>query len=273
MAKEKSYGVRERMDEPADDFDAAIEALQYRGFAVVPNALPHERVADLNNRLDAVYAQQCEEVGGEENLLAISDADIVRCPLAYDDTFLDVALNPAIIEVAKRLIGPNVLLLMQNGVINRPERVQVQTSWHRDLNYQHWVCSRPLAISAMVCLEDFNEETGGTVYLAGSHKAEAMPSEAALSSLHQTPPAKAGSVVLFDSMVFHRAGINRSGRIRRGINHVIGAPILAQAVDIPNMRKKSTPSDPFVAGYLGYRWNPAPSVAEWRQKKIGANRA
>ena len=190
MAREKSYGVRERMDEPADDFDAAIEALQYRGFAVVPNALPHERVADLNSRLDAIYAQQCEEVGGEENLLAISDADIVRCPLAYDDTFLDLALNPAIIEVAKRLIGPNVLLLMQNGVINRPERVQVQTSWHRDLNYQHWVCSRPLAISAMVCLEDFTEETGGTVYLAGSHKAEAMPSESALSSLHQTLPRR-----------------------------------------------------------------------------------
>jgi ectoine hydroxylase-related dioxygenase (phytanoyl-CoA dioxygenase family) len=272
MATEKSYGVRERAAEPADEFDAAIEAIQYHGFAVVPNALPHERVVELNKRLDAVYAQQCDEVGGEKNLLEISDADIVRCPLAYDDVFLDLALNPAIVQVAKRLIGPNVLLLMQNGVINRPERVQVQTSWHRDLNYQHWVCSRPLAISAMVCLEDFNEETGGTIYLAGSHKVEAMPSEAALSSFYQTPLAKAGSIVLFDSMVFHRAGINRSGRVRRGINHVIGTPILAQAVDIPNMRRKSTPLDPFVAGYLGYRWNPAPSVAEWRQKKIEAKR-
>lgn len=272
MATEKSYGVRERTAEPIDDFDAAIEAMQYQGFAIIPNALSHESVAELNKRLDTVYAQQCEEIGGEENLLAISDADIVRCPLAYDDAFLDLALNPAIIQVAKRLIGPNVLLLMQNGVINRPERVQIQTSWHRDLNYQHWVCSRPLAISAMVCLEDFNEETGGTIYLAGSHKVEAMPSEAALSSYYQTPPAKAGSIVLFDSMVFHRAGINRSGRVRRGINHVVGTPILAQAVDIPNMRRGTAPSDPFVAGYLGYRWNPAPSVAEWRQKKIEAKR-
>ncbi len=64
---------------------------------------------------------------------------------------------------------------MQNGVINRPERVQAQTGWHRDLNYQHWVPSKPLAVSALVCLEDFNVETGGTAFLPSSHKFEAFP--------------------------------------------------------------------------------------------------
>lgn len=167
-----------------------------------------------------------------------------------------------------QLAPTSVVLLMQNGVINRPDRAQAQTAWHRDLNYQHWVSSRPIAISAMVCLEDFTEETGGTVFLAASHKIEPMPSETILRSAGETPKAYAGSIVLFDSMVFHRAGINQSKRVRRGINHVVGAPILAQTIDIPRMRGNSAPADPLIAGYLGFRWNPVASVANWRRNKI-----
>jgi ectoine hydroxylase-related dioxygenase (phytanoyl-CoA dioxygenase family) len=265
---EKTYGVRERSPEPKDDIGVASEMLQSRGFAVVPNAFSSEQVGQLNERLEEVYARQCAEVGGEEALFKISDADIVRCPLAYDDTFLDVALHPVIVGTARRMIGPSVVLLMQNGIINRPDRTQAQTAWHRDLNYQHWVSSRPIAISAMVCLEDFTEETGGTVFLAGSHKIEPMPSETILRSASETPRASAGSIVLFDSMVFHRAGINRSKLVRRGINHVVGAPILAQTIDIPRMMSNNAPADPLTADYLGFRWNPFASVANWRRNKI-----
>lgn len=268
--KEKSYGVRERSPEPIDELGVAVELLQSRGYAVLEDAFSPEQVAELNDRLEAVYARQCEEVGGEDSLFRISDADIVRCPLAYDEMFLDVALHPLIVGAAQRIIGPSVVLLMQNGVINRPDRKQAQTAWHRDLNYQHWVSSRPIAISAMVCLEDFTEQTGGTVFLAGSHKIEPMPSECILKSAGETPLARAGSIVLFDSMVFHRAGLNRSGRVRRGINHVVGAPILAQTIDIPRMTGDRAPSDPFVAGYLGFRWNPVASVASWRKNKISS---
>lgn len=276
MKNEKAYGVFEQAKVPQSALDNALEALVCRGFAVLEHALPAADVADLNARLEAVYAKQCDEVGGEDNLMALGDADIVRLPLAYDRAFLDLALHPAITEAARRLIGPNVVLMMQNGVINRPERTQAQTAWHRDLNYQHWVSSRPLAISAMICLEDFTEETGGTIFLAGSHKVEAMPSEALLTAAGETPRAGAGSIVLFDSMVFHRTGINRSSRVRRGINHVIATPIMGQVIDTPRMLERmlgtSAPSDPFVAGYLGYRWNPVENVTEWRRRKLAAIR-
>jgi ectoine hydroxylase-related dioxygenase (phytanoyl-CoA dioxygenase family) len=270
MQSQKEYGVRERTKEPVDALEIALETLVCHGFAVLKDVFSHDQVSDLNERLESVYARQCAEVGGEDKLLAIGDTDIVRLPLAYDSKFLDLALHPAITEAARRLIGPNVVLMMQNGVINRSERLQAQTAWHRDLNYQHWVCSRQLAISAMVCLEDFTEETGGTIFLAGSHKIEPMPSQALINSAAETPRADAGSIVLFDSMTFHRSGVNRSGRVRRGINHVVGAPIMGQVIDVPRMLGDDAPLDPFVAGYLGYRWNPAESVANWRRKKLAA---
>jgi hypothetical protein len=62
--------------------------------------------------------------------------------------------------------------------------------------------------------------------------------------------------------------VNRSGRIRRAVNHVIGAPILAQQVDIPAMLDAQPPADPWLAGYLGYRWNPMRDVSAWRRQRI-----
>jgi hypothetical protein len=52
------------------------------------------------------------------------------------------------------------------------------------------------------------------------------------------------------------------------VNHVIGAPILAQQVDIPSMLARDAPDDAWLAGYLGYRWNPTRDVSAWRRARI-----
>lgn len=245
-----------------------VDEIRFRGFAAVPSVLHDTEIQRLNTLIDEIYARQCEEVGGEDKLVAMNDADIARCLLAYSEEYMALALNPLLISVAKTLLGDNIVLLMQNGIINRPDRPQFQTNWHRDLNYQHWVSTQPLAISALVCLEDFSPETGGTTFLPGSHRFEHFPSNELVERYEVTPSLPAGSIILFDSMVFHRAGVNRSSRIRRAVNHVLGAPVLAQQVDMPAMLARPCPPDPWLAGYLGYRWNPKSNVSEWRRQRI-----
>jgi ectoine hydroxylase-related dioxygenase (phytanoyl-CoA dioxygenase family) len=271
MGEFGSYGVvaaPNAADGPATAFAPLIEEIAVRGFGAVPALLSGDEVDRLNRQIDEIYERQCLEAGGETALAAMNDADLARCLLAYSDDFMALATHPTLVAVARALLGDNVVLLMQNGVINRPGRTQFQTNWHRDLNYQHWVCSRPLAVSALVCLEDFNLETGGTAFLPGSHLLEHFPSQAIVANSEVTPVLPRGSVILFNAMVFHRSGINRSGRIRRAVNHVIGAPILAQQVDIPAMLDREAPSDPWLAGYLGYRWNPPRDVSTWRRQRI-----
>jgi hypothetical protein len=187
-----SYGVVSAKSVVGEDA-ALIEELLFRGFVVLPDVIDRVQVDELCCRLDAVYARQCDEIGGEENLALINDLDIVRCPLAYDESFLDMAANAKFIRLVKSLLGDNIVLLMQNGVINRPDRIQFQTNWHRDLNYQHWVCSKPIAVSALVCLEDFDQETGGTVFLSGSHKFEQFPSPPFAERAAETPNVPRGS--------------------------------------------------------------------------------
>jgi hypothetical protein len=264
-----AYGISQATSEAdAGALAPILEEIAVRGFAAVPALLAHPLVDSLNDLMDEIYECQCAEVGGEAALTSMNDADLVRCVLAYSDDYLELATHPTLTALARAVLGENVVLLMQNGVMNRPGRRQFQTNWHRDLNYQHWVCSRPIALSALVCLEDFNPDTGGTAFLPGSHLVEHFPSEAIVAKSEVTPVLPRGSVIVFNSMVFHRSGINRSGRIRRAVNHVIGAPILAQQVDIPSMLAREAPSDPWLAGYLGYRWNPTRDVAAWRRQRI-----
>jgi ectoine hydroxylase-related dioxygenase (phytanoyl-CoA dioxygenase family) len=265
-----TYGVSPAGGDTRNAWALACEEIRVRGFTILESVLDAAAVSIANEKIDEVYRRQCAEVGGEASLDRINDADIVRCLLAYDDHFLQLATLEPVLTIIRSLIGENLVLMMQNGVINRPDRKQFQTSWHRDLNYQHWVSSRPLALSALVCLEDFEERTGGTAFLPASHRFADFPSPSLVHAGEVTPNAPAGSVILFDAMIFHRSGINRSGRVRRAINHVFGCPILGQQIDIPAMLGKAAPADPWLAGFLGYRWNPAASVLEWRGRRIAA---
>lgn len=264
-----SYGIAQDSAVPdAGDLAPLIEQIEVRGFGVLPDLLRPEQVARLNAGLDEIYGRQCDEVGGEAALASMNDADVVRCPLAYADDFMALATHPTLLAVGRAMLGESFVLLFQNGLINRPTRRHAQASWHRDLNYQHWVCSKPLALTLLVCLEDFTTETGGTVFLPGSHLLERFPSAALVEQSQESPVARAGSVLVMNSMTFHRAGVNSSRRIRRAVNHVFGTPILAQQVDIPAMLDREPPSDPWLASYLGYRWNPMRDVAAWRRQRI-----
>jgi ectoine hydroxylase-related dioxygenase (phytanoyl-CoA dioxygenase family) len=267
-----SYGVC-RVTSAGDPTDALVEEILRCGYVVADSGLSPAEIDTYRRRLDEVYKRQQQEVGGEAVLESINDANVVRCVLAYDDAFLQMATLPVVLRVAKRLLGEPVVLLMQNGVINPPGQRHFQINWHRDLNYQHWVNSRPLALSALLCLDPFSRETGGTHVLAASHLKEEFPSEEFIRRHERVVEASPGSVILFDSMLFHRAGQNTSSIIRRAVNHVIGVPILGQQISIPDMLQGRHQDDPFLAGYLGYRWNPRPSVLQWRMQKVRAAQA
>ena len=67
---------------------------------------------------------------------------------------------------------------------------------------------------------------------------------------------------------FHRAGENSSEAPRRGVNHLIGLPFLAQQIDIPRALGGRYADDPFLGRYLGYKWAPAASVDDWRRARM-----
>lgn len=269
-----AYGVRER-DGAEDELSLHAEELRRDGMTVLPDVFAPSHMRDVAARLDRMLAAQTLACGGEQALERLHDADLVRCPLAYDDALLPLACHGTVLDLVQRLLGENVVLLMQNAVVNRPSREQAQSRWHRDLNYQHWTSSRPLALNFLVCVDRFFVEGGATWALPGSHLHEAFPSSAYVARHEQPVEAEAGSVVLMDAMLFHRSGVNRSAdHIRRAVNHVVGTPFMGQQIDMPRLlarHGRDHSADPFLHRYLGYRWNPAADVETWRQQRAASH--
>lgn len=262
----KSYGIGQQAT-TATPLESALEELRILGYTVLPQVLDAEALHTARQKLDLLLARQ-EEALGREALAAINELNLVRCPLAYDEFFLHMATQPRVLEAAAAALGHYYILHLQNGIINQAHEAHHQSSWHRDLPYQEFVISKPLALGALFCIDDFTPETGGTQVLPFSHREERMPSAGYVAKHTTDVVARAGDVLLFDAMLYHRAGYNRSGRTRRAVNHVYTAPLLKQQIDLPALLGDRYAADAPLARLLGYESAVATSDVQWRQKRL-----
>jgi ectoine hydroxylase-related dioxygenase (phytanoyl-CoA dioxygenase family) len=264
------FGVNEYTT-VANPLDRHVEELQIQGYTILRDVLNDSELSVMRERIDEIYQEQVAEFGSELALERIHDSNNARCLLAYDRIFLDqVAANKMVLDVVAGVLGKYFILMLQNGVINMPQQPNRPNAWayHRDLNYQHFTTSRPISISALYCIDDFSEVTGGTYILPHTQNFEKCPSEEYVTNHEQVVTAKAGSVIIFNSMMYHRSGKNSSPNIRRGINNMYVLPFIKQQISIPAILKGKYADDPFYNRFLGYESEPDQDVYTFRKKRI-----
>ncbi|WP_419767388.1 phytanoyl-CoA dioxygenase family protein [Arcobacter sp.] len=264
--KENFYG-RLNQIECNSDADLYVEEIRNDGFVIIENVLTQEELENYREKIDEVYKIQEKEFGLEK-LISIKEKNMCRIPLKYDDYFIKIATNRIVLEVVKKFLGDFFLLNLQNAIINTPNEEHHQSSWHRDLPYQNYVISNPLSINALFCIDDFSVETGGTIVVPYTHNAEILPSDRYIEKHAVTAVAKAGSVIVFDSMLFHKAGYNSSNIIRRAVNHQYQIPLLKQFYDFPKVLNGKFSDDPFLAQLLGYTSEVPLDDISWRRNRV-----
>jgi ectoine hydroxylase-related dioxygenase (phytanoyl-CoA dioxygenase family) len=262
-----SYGATDRVSAVSEAKDEALVAIKHSGYYVLDNVLPAHVLELARTKLDAVYEMQVRELG-IESLRAIGEANLARLPLAYDDWFLTLVQNETVLSVARSLIGEFIVLHLQNGILNQPKEVHHQSSWHRDLPHQEWTITRPLAISALFCIDEFSVLNGCTQVLPYSHLWPKLPPREFVERNAISVTARAGSVIVFDCMLFHKAGTNSSDLTRRGINHVYTSPLLRQQIDLPRALGRDLAGVQGLAQLLGYTCQTPESVLDWRKRRV-----
>jgi ectoine hydroxylase-related dioxygenase (phytanoyl-CoA dioxygenase family) len=257
------YGVIEQATSNTD-VEFACESIRHLGYGIVDGGYAPAWLAALSDAFDRAQARYQFEQGGRESLQAIDEHNTIRLPLAFEPRFLELVVNDKILDICSRLIAGYVVLNQQNGIINPPRSERYnQGAWHRDLPYQHFVSSRPLAINALFCLDAFTIENGATKVLPASHRQEAFPSDDFVA-LHATPvTAPAGSFIVLDCMMFHKGGINTTASPRRAINHVYSIPLIRQQIDLPRALGEDFATDGKLRRLLGYDVRMPGSVAEY----------
>jgi hypothetical protein len=263
------YGVIEQATSNTD-VERTCESIRHLGYGIIDGGYAPGWLASLSDAFDSARERYHSEHGGREQLKAIDEHNTIRLPLAFEPMFLELAANGKILDICSRLIPGYVVLNQQNGIINPPrgERYN-QGAWHRDLPYQHFVSSRPLAINALFCLDAFTIENGATKVLPASHRQEAFPSDDFVGANAATVTAPAGSFIVLDCMMFHSGGVNTTGNPRRAVNHVYSIPLLRQQIDLPHALGEHFVTDGKLRRLLGYDLQMPGSVAEYLAGRSG----
>jgi ectoine hydroxylase-related dioxygenase (phytanoyl-CoA dioxygenase family) len=267
---ERFYGVSERV-ELGDASDGAVESLRTLGYTIVDGGYSSDELREFSAAFDAAREAACEAAGGLDFLRTIGEDTTIRVPFYYDSRLLRLALNTRILEIASRIVAKYYILSQQNGVINPAGAKEYsQGAWHRDLPYQHVVFSRPLAINALFCLDEFTEVNGATMVLPATHRQEPFPSTRFVTDSAKQIVAPAGSFIVLDCMVYHTGATNRTMKDRRAVNHVYAAPMLRQQIDLPRLLGNDFTTNPELRRLLGYEVSTPSSIEEYflmRSKK------
>ena len=259
----RSYGILEQTS-VTDDIDKAVESVRGIGYAVINGDYDQGQIERLSAAFGRAHHEAARAHGGMDALRAIDEHNTIRLPLAYEQEFVELARNERIAAICSRLIGDYFVLNQQNGVTN-PARTETysQGAWHRDLPYQHVVLSRPIAVGALFCIDEFTNTNGATRVLPASHRHEAFPSESYVEAHATTVEAPAGSFIVIDSMLFHTGGQNTTETARRGVNHVYTTPIIRQQIEIPAALGDSFTTDGKLRRLLGYDVQTPRSIADY----------
>jgi hypothetical protein len=257
----KAYGVLER-NVPQSSIEKAVEQLSILGYVIIDSGYSSDKLNDLSILFDSTHLSYIDTYG-VERLKKLNEFYTIRAPLTHTkDGFLSLALNENVIAVLKNSINGKFILNQQNGLINPPKDKYTQATWHRDLPYQHFVSSSSLSISALFCLDNFTFENGATYVLPASNKIQNFPSEWYVKENAIQLEAKAGSFIIFDSMLYHAGGFNQSSFPRRAVNHIYSIPQFKQQINIPkNMMSADLTADQ--KDILGFNFMEPISVADY----------
>lgn len=250
--------------------DSFTEEMRRDGVSILRNIFKKSEVEKARSALDDIYNSQCTDVlNNGFSLEDILDENVVRMPFVENKLFLDYILNRHILNKLKVLLGEQFILMLQNAPLNRKENAHQGFSWHRDLVWQHYTSNRPLAITVTVALDDYTTTNGGMDVLLGSHLFAEFPSKSYSSNKATKIVVKAGDVIFFDSMLYHRAGINEAQESRYLLVQVYCLPHIRQQICIPSMiRQSGLNLTPEGLAVLGVGYETPVSVLEWRKKRI-----
>ena len=97
---------------------------------------------------------------------------------------------------------------------------QLHVDWH-DFTVLPFVGGKhyPLAVQSAWCVSEFTKENGGTLVWPGSHLSLEAPFQdsSTLPPGHISLEAPAGAVVMWDSALWHTAGVNHSNEPRYAV--------------------------------------------------------
>lgn len=211
----------------------ALEFVRLLGYAAVSGVLE----ATLLERVRAAMYRVQKAISadiGEDRLHRAGELGVLRLVAKYDQIFLDLLSLPEVLSVVDATVSDTAILHLQNGFIlpsfkpGEAPRV-FQNRYHMD--FPRVLNGYVMSVNVMLAIDEFRADNGATLIIPGSHQKVQPPDFAKAEQLMVPATCPQGSMLIFDSTLYHAAGPNTSGADRLAINHQFTRSYVKQQID------------------------------------------
>ena len=203
-----------------DALQTHLEAVAEDGFTILEDVFSPERAEALLKRIREIERDTLRplETGETEEYSSFYRTGGL---LRIDPMFWDVPIDPTVTQVVEGVLGNDFLLSTFSGIDLKPNGNNIQPLPPDDalvpVPRPH---ERAIGCTVMWVGTPFNEGTGGTRLLPGSHREPLdllFNQDSERMSQTIQPDMKPGSVLVFDHALFHGASDNPSDDWRLGL--------------------------------------------------------
>ena len=191
--------------------------LDLNGYLPLGKILTPEQIAPMIRRLDELAELEGEDAGKElhQEGGTIRVSNLVNKGVMFEIGFS----HPRVLAAIRHVIGPRFKLSSLDCRMALPG--QGHQAFHADWRSgvepgDYYVCN------SMWLLDDFTLENGATRVVPGSHRSGKHPKDALEDATQQHPEeiqliAPAGTVIVFNSHLWHAGGLNQTDSPRHGM--------------------------------------------------------
>lgn len=219
--------------------------LEKHGYVVLRSVFSNDEIVEMVSRLDQIVAGQHQVAGrrfyvepdsGKYRDVSHQDSNYSGpskryrkiADLEYDSLLLSKVQNEYLCRTCQALIGRNISI-MRLTMMNKSKEGGTELPWHQDMGVD-WPTDIMPRLAFWFPLDHLSKESGTLQVVSGSHKHGVIGNGHMLEAEH-TAYAQSnnivdilidtGDVLLFDTCLLHRSGINTTGTQRRAINGIL----------------------------------------------------
>lgn len=185
--------------------------------------------------------------------------------LADGQSFLELLQQAYLDEYLKSFFEGNYILNAFGGNLNLRKQFTYASLVHRDV--RTYTREIKFLMNIIVMLDDFTLNNGATYLLSGSHLKKDKPGDEEFFLKADRAVGKGGSIVLWDSNIWHAAGENKTDAPRRSLSLIYSKPFMKQQFDYPRSVGYES-ADSYSENFrqiVGYNARVPASLEEWYQ--------
>jgi ectoine hydroxylase-related dioxygenase (phytanoyl-CoA dioxygenase family) len=194
--------------------DKCLLSLSLVGCVVVEGVLDKDLLTRTHEAMYRARERIQDEVG-RERLDRAGELGVLRLMLRFDPVFFELLALPEVLRVVDATVSETAVLHVQNGLLlpsfegGAPD--VFQNRFHRD--FPRILNGYLMSINTFFAIDEFTSTNGATFFVPGTQQKEGRPEDWFLDQHAVSAECPAGSMLVFDSTIWHAAGDNTSGKV------------------------------------------------------------